>query len=117
MNLAKTFAYHAFNSIARHGGLDIPLGNGQAQACMSKLIFSAKQGEVFIACLRGTGEDPPELGRLQQPLLPGKSPGKHESRLALNGETFAALGTASIDDLTTTAGSHSGTKTVRPRAF
>ena len=118
MNLAKTFANDSFDSITRHSGADVSLGDGQAQSRVAELIISAQQGQVSVTRLGWTGEHPLELGRLQQPLLPGKSPGKHNSSgFALHGEAFAALGTASVDDLATAAGSHSGTKTVRPRAF
>ena len=78
MNLAKTFTYGAFNSIPCNSRLDISLGNGQAQACIFKFVLSAEQGQVFIPGLTWTGEDPLKLGRLQQPFLPGKRPGKHE---------------------------------------
>lgn len=59
--LAKALPHNTFNAVARHGGLNIPLCNGQPKSGEVFIIFPAEQGQVLIPRFAGAGENLLEL--------------------------------------------------------
>lgn len=65
----KALAHDPLECIPSRGEGDLAPADGEAETAMGQAVGAREYGYALIAGARGVGEDVPELGRSQQPVV------------------------------------------------